>query len=349
LVEIYIFPIKIDSAGIMSNGPIIIDLVKSSSFSSSDASDTFSESHLNEYDDPNTIIIGNNPINSKHFNILKNGEWFNDEIINSYFCILQEEHKENFYLSTFFYSKLQRENKSEGEGEAAAKGTNWLIKSGIFKKIQMSKYTFIPINLNQSHWVLVLVDIKGSRIQYYDSLLNRKAGKCILKFIGEKLEELSKNNANKRENKKEKENQIIEMMKSLSINNDKTRKDSIIIDKREKDNDNDDSNDKGKGKDSSFSFNLLREIPSHQPQQNNGSSCGSFVCYWAYLKSISKNNDNNDINFSSSFKGNNNDNEKKDSDNNKRSISHTRLFTQFDVLNHNKVIADKFKNYHSRK
>lgn len=313
--------------------------ISSSSSSSSDESITFQGNHNSKDDDPDAIIIGNNPITLKHFNILENEEWFNDEIINSYFYILQREFEENLYLSTFFYPKLQRENEN----------INWLIKSGISKKIKSSKYIFIPININQVHWVLVMVNMKteegGPMIQYYDSMLNKKIGKNILKFIGNKFEKLLINEnekllINENLNLNENDDSIIKMMKSLSIDSDKKNE------KNENGNNGKKKNEKNNEKKNENFINsncLFREIPNKQPQQTNNSSCGSFVCYWTFLKSNinKKGNGNQNEKNENDIENNGNSRDSKNNENNNQ----IKSFSQSDALNHNKIIMEKFKNY----
>ena len=94
--------------------------------------------------------------------------WLNDEIINFYFEMLTEgcisNNKRIHSFSSFFFVKLLR------KGE--------LVKGYLFKNVQRwtkhidistLEIIFIPVNITNHHWTLVLIDILLKTIIYYDS------------------------------------------------------------------------------------------------------------------------------------------------------------------------------------
>ncbi len=83
-------------------------------------------------------------------------QWLNDTVIDYYFKLLLKDQPNYFSFSSYFYTSLRQ------KGVSAAQ--NWYSKIKIFdlKKI------FIPI-LENSHWILVVVDIEVSSIVLYDS------------------------------------------------------------------------------------------------------------------------------------------------------------------------------------
>ena len=91
-------------------------------------------------------------------------EWLNDNIIDLYGKFIESNNEINiFVFSTSFGSKLFAfNNKLDLEGvKTHAKNVN------IFQK----QFLFIPLNIQNYHWVLVVVYVKNKTITYYDSLL----------------------------------------------------------------------------------------------------------------------------------------------------------------------------------
>jgi Ulp1 family protease len=96
--------------------------------------------------------------------------WLNDEVINFYFNMLMSglHREEGFYsFSSFFFVRLLDPNKG---GYLYQNVRRWTTKVDIFSK----KKIFFPINIDNTHWTLLLIDLTVKTIFYYDSY--RKVG-----------------------------------------------------------------------------------------------------------------------------------------------------------------------------
>jgi hypothetical protein len=104
-------------------------------------------------------------------NKLKPNIWLNDEIINYYSLIIKEKINEISFIneenrveifSTFFTEKLIIDNE---------KKTNEIGKWFNKLNIDLNKLDklLLPININNMHWVLIVVNFKIKSINYYDS------------------------------------------------------------------------------------------------------------------------------------------------------------------------------------
>ena len=93
--------------------------------------------------------------------------WLNDEVINFYFHMLMSGlyRRDGFFsFSSFFFVKLLVPNV----GYTYKNVRRWTKNVDIFSK----KKIFIPINIGNSHWTLLLIDLMIKTIFYYDSLGN---------------------------------------------------------------------------------------------------------------------------------------------------------------------------------
>ena len=147
---------------------------------------------FNRIDDEELLICKYNiPITVRHFKKLMPTTWLNDEIINFYFGMLQERNnnlralnphtKKLLFLNTFFMNKLLGDNllyDSDRNGlfpkcfnyQAVQKWTKRYI---IFNDVDD---IYIPINIPNSHWCLIVVDIRNKIIYFYDSIYNFDRG-----------------------------------------------------------------------------------------------------------------------------------------------------------------------------
>lgn len=119
----------------------------------------------------NVVII------KEKMNCLSPKTWLNDEVINFYMCMLQErdlalttDSNGNRTLSHFFNSfmicKLLNIDGKNEIGIYQYKNVNrWTKNVNVFL---MSKL-FIPVNIRQAHWAMIVVYIQSKRIHYYDS------------------------------------------------------------------------------------------------------------------------------------------------------------------------------------
>ena len=97
--------------------------------------------------------------------------WLNDEVINFYMNMLMERDqrrsdqsagkvRSSHFFSSFFMVKLLQNGKY-----TYANVKRWSKKFDVFSKDKI----FIPININNSHWTLLVVYIQKKEIHYYDS------------------------------------------------------------------------------------------------------------------------------------------------------------------------------------
>ena len=119
--------------------------------------------------DSNRVIIEKFSIDMtvKKLQCLRPRQWLNDEVINFYFHMLMSGlyRRDGFFsFSSFFFVKLLVPNV----GYTYKNVRRWTKNVDIFSK----KKIFIPINIGNSHWTLLLIDLMIKTISYYDSLGN---------------------------------------------------------------------------------------------------------------------------------------------------------------------------------
>ncbi|QLQ79273.1 hypothetical protein HG537_0B06210 [Torulaspora globosa] len=105
---------------------------------------------------------GNFEVTVRDFKTLTPRRWLNDTIIEFFMKEIETSNKRIVAFNSFFYTTLS---------ERGYQGVRrWMKK----KKVQINELdkVFVPINLNQSHWALGMIDITKRRIVYVDSLSN---------------------------------------------------------------------------------------------------------------------------------------------------------------------------------
>lgn len=93
---------------------------------------------------------------------LKDREWLNDNVIDFYLSLVtQRSEGKDFAFSTHFYTTL--------EGPRGYSGVERWAKK---KKIDVTKLDrlFVPINRQNTHWCLAVVNNKDRRFEFYDSM-----------------------------------------------------------------------------------------------------------------------------------------------------------------------------------
>lgn len=107
---------------------------------------------------------------------LNSQKWLNDELINFYFSMLQERNDlqvskglglKVWLWNSFFYSKLTCDQSGE-TGYCYRNVSRWTQR----KKIDLFDYDLVllPINVNNVHWTLGVVNLRLGYVQYLDSL-----------------------------------------------------------------------------------------------------------------------------------------------------------------------------------
>lgn len=101
-------------------------------------------------------------IHVRDFKTLGKTRWLNDTIIEFFMKTIEKKNENTVAFNSFFYTTLS---------ERGYQGVRRWMKR---KKKQIAKLDkiFVPVNLNQSHWALGLIDIKNKRIVFTDSLSN---------------------------------------------------------------------------------------------------------------------------------------------------------------------------------
>ena len=101
--------------------------------------------------------------------------WLNDEVINFYMNMLMERDqrrsdesagkiRSSHFFSSFFMVKLLQNGRY-----TYANVKRWTKKFDVFQKDKI----FIPVNINNAHWTLLIVYIQKNEIHYYDSMSGR--------------------------------------------------------------------------------------------------------------------------------------------------------------------------------
>ncbi|XP_076082606.1 sentrin-specific protease 1-like [Mytilus galloprovincialis] len=90
------------------------------------------------------------------FKTIVQRKWLNDEIINYYLNLLENDRTKS--LDVFFYSTLKK---------SKAIAVDRLIKA----EVMNFDMIFVPINVS-NHWILCTIDTTSKTIQWYDSYLS---------------------------------------------------------------------------------------------------------------------------------------------------------------------------------
>ncbi|CAI4053553.1 hypothetical protein SKDZ_16G2460 [Saccharomyces kudriavzevii ZP591] len=101
-------------------------------------------------------------ITVRDFKTLAPRRWLNDTIIEFFMKYIEKSAPNTVAFNSFFYTNLS---------ERGYQGVRRWMKR---KKTQIGELDkiFTPINLNQSHWALGIIDLKKKTISYVDSLAN---------------------------------------------------------------------------------------------------------------------------------------------------------------------------------
>ena len=140
-------------------------------------------------DQPEGTLINKYRINitSRDLFTLSDRHWLNDNIIDFYLQLVKDyvmEKKINkvHVFSTYFYTTLK------------SKGYDGVKKWAKRAKVDVNEmdYIFVPVNLNQSHWTLAVIDNLNKNFTYVDSLFGD--GTDILYLLKEYMENETKKN-----------------------------------------------------------------------------------------------------------------------------------------------------------
>eukprot|EP00931_Biecheleriopsis_adriatica_P120837 TRINITY_DN95938_c0_g1_i1.p1 TRINITY_DN95938_c0_g1~~TRINITY_DN95938_c0_g1_i1.p1 ORF type:complete len:336 (+),score=83.24 TRINITY_DN95938_c0_g1_i1:81-1088(+) len=97
----------------------------------------------------------------RHLSCLQPEEWLNDEVVNCYMRLLQEESEGRLWCpNTFFWPKLK-----DGGYSAVQR---WSRRASI--DLANVEAIIVPLHLDGCHWALAVVHIAERRLAYFDSL-----------------------------------------------------------------------------------------------------------------------------------------------------------------------------------
>lgn len=99
-------------------------------------------------------------VSTRDFKTLAPKRWLNDTIIEFFMKYVERNTPQTLAFNSFFYSNLSQ------RGYQGVR--RWMKKKKV--EIKDLKKILTPINLNQSHWALGLIDLERKRIIYVDSL-----------------------------------------------------------------------------------------------------------------------------------------------------------------------------------
>eukprot|EP00752_Nemacystus_decipiens_P018559 g16638.t1 len=130
---------------------------------------------------------------------LQPGTWLDDEVLNMCMNLLQARDKElcqkdanrrpSLFFNSFFFTKLTSDDPC-GSFKFDYEGVKrWTHTVNIFDLDKL----YVPVNINKTHWCLVVVYIQRKRFNFYDSLGGR--GKAVIDSLVKwlKLEDEHKN------------------------------------------------------------------------------------------------------------------------------------------------------------
>uniref|UniRef100_A0A060TIE9 ARAD1D46002p n=1 Tax=Blastobotrys adeninivorans TaxID=409370 RepID=A0A060TIE9_BLAAD len=98
----------------------------------------------------------------KDLKTLRDQQWLNDNVIDFYLALVSARSQgKSFAFSTHFYSTLEGPRGYDGVARWAKR-----------KKVDVTKldYVFVPINRQNTHWCLAVVNNVDKRFEFYDSM-----------------------------------------------------------------------------------------------------------------------------------------------------------------------------------
>ncbi len=122
------------------------------------------------------IVKSGIDITQSKFKCLDHSTWLNDEPINFYMLMLKERdtalcekfqgRKPSWYFSSLFINRLMNLGAG-GSGKYDYTGVRrWTKKFDVFAQ----KNIYMPVNINNSHWTLMVVCVEKKEIHFYDSM-----------------------------------------------------------------------------------------------------------------------------------------------------------------------------------
>ncbi|GAV54847.1 hypothetical protein ZYGR_0AS01700 [Zygosaccharomyces rouxii] len=120
------------------------------------------EKNLRRQDNAVLTNKDNIEVTVRDFRTLAPRRWLNDTVIEFFMHFIERETPKSVAFNSYFYTNLS---------ERGYQGVRrWMRR----KKVQIGdlEKIFVPVNLNESHWALGMIDIPSKSIYYVDSLSN---------------------------------------------------------------------------------------------------------------------------------------------------------------------------------
>ncbi|CAB4393784.1 unnamed protein product [Rhizophagus irregularis] len=199
----------------------------------------------NEDNNHDVIYINSESITAeKLYELCDKHIWFSSDHINAYLSYLNTKFHRVFSLTSFFYTKL-----TKNDGYKYSSVEHWTKRIKIFQK----DIIFIPINLNEAHWILAAIFMKEQfRIAIFDSLGMVTTEDAVI--IGGNLINWLNDEYNHK----------VKLGKGIACEYDSNVIEEINLNRQ-------------------VDFSLDIMFRNRDPPQVDGSSCGVFVCMFARL------------------------------------------------------------------
>jgi Ulp1 family protease len=102
-------------------------------------------------------------LNYRDAQMLRRNRWVNDQVINAYISLIKP--MENMHVfNTYFFQYVE----TMGEKIDTYKLNRVIRKAGL-EALTAKPYVVIPANVNQNHWVVLVINNLKMSIEYYDS------------------------------------------------------------------------------------------------------------------------------------------------------------------------------------
>eukprot|EP00440_Ansanella_granifera_P015284 gb/GFBE01016616.1/.p1 GENE.gb/GFBE01016616.1/~~gb/GFBE01016616.1/.p1 ORF type:complete len:323 (+),score=65.37 gb/GFBE01016616.1/:1-969(+) len=125
------------------------------------------------------------PLTRRHLSCLQPDEWLNDEVVNCYLRLLQDQNSGTLWCpSTFFWPKL------EESGHQAVQ--RWTKRAGL--NVGALRTIVVPLHLDDSHWALGAVHVEEREVSYLDSL-GKAAPDALVSRLSEFMEGEARSNS----------------------------------------------------------------------------------------------------------------------------------------------------------
>ena len=110
---------------------------------------------------------------------MKPGEWFDDDVITAYMTLLQGKgnpsSSKGIFMSPLFYGKFTARGDNSGAVDPAYFGQSAAVRHPLVKRWTRNLNTtgpvkiFVPVNHGNTHWTLIVVDVKNKQVISVDS------------------------------------------------------------------------------------------------------------------------------------------------------------------------------------